>query len=209
MQYTITGEMLTRLSRKLSIITCILLVGVVSLILERTRRIYEAMIRHFPIPGDSLKGKCVNILRHFSHGFHSLKSPGSLAMIFFYSLIIWALVGFSLQVMSWGFEDLSLNFYHGMAIMIIICIAIMIPAAPGYWGLYECGGIFALIALGIAAKEEDQASAAGFTLMIHTLQIIPIVLVGLFYLWKENISLKQMEARTISREEGRASGNPS
>jgi len=209
MQYTITGEMLTRLGRKLSVITFLLLLAVVSLILDRTRRVYEIMIRSLPIVGDSLKKKIIHIFQHFAHGFHSLKSPKYLAMIFFYSLIIWCLVGFSLQVMSWGFKDLSLNFFQAMAIVNIICIAILIPAAPGYWGLYECGGIFALIALGVVSMDTGEATALGFTLLIHTLQIIPIVLVGVYYLWRENISLKQIEIQAVSNEPDFSSGNSS
>jgi len=207
MKYTITGEMLTRLSGKLSVITFLLLLAVVSLILDRTRRVYEIMISGLPLMGDSLKKKIIRIFQHFSHGFHSLKSPRYLAMIFFYSLCVWCLVGLSLQVMSWGFKDLSLNFFQSMAIVNIICIAILIPAAPGYWGLYECGGIFALIALGVVSKDTGEATALGFTLLIHTLQIIPIVLVGIYYLWRENISLKQIESRAVSEEGNGSQGN--
>ena len=205
LSYTITGKMLGDLSRKFSGITFVLLVGIATLILDRPQRIYEFMIQHTPFLGTSLKKKITTIVHHFSQGFHSLKSPFSVVMIFFYSFVIWALVGLSLQIMSWGFASLSLNFYQGMAVMIIICIAILIPAAPGYWGLYECGGIFALIALGVVSKEEGQVTAAGFTLLIHSLQIIPIVLIGIYFLWKENISLKSIEA---SEEIRKGEGSP-
>lgn len=193
-QYTITGEMLTGLNRKLALVTFLLLLISITFIIDATRRIYEIIIRHIPLLGSSLKQKLIHILHQFSHGFHSLKNIRYLIMIFLYSLIIWVLVGFSLQVMSWGFPDLSIQFQHGMAIMIIICIAIIIPAAPGYWGLYECGCIFALIALGLVpSTDKGYANALGFSLVIHTFQIVPIILIGLYYLWKENISISQIE----------------
>jgi len=199
-KYVITGEMLTSLTKKLSMITFILLVGVITIIVDKTRRIYELCIERIPLLSQGIKEKLIHILEHFSHGFHSLKNFKYVLMIMLYSLVIWALVGFSLQVMSWGFNDLSLNFFHGMAVTIIICIAIMIPAAPGYWGLYECGGIFALMALGLISQEKGQATALSFSLVIHTLQIVPIVIIGIFYMWKENISLKQIEDLSADQE---------
>ncbi|MBN1901221.1 flippase-like domain-containing protein [Candidatus Sumerlaeota bacterium] len=193
-EYVITGETLSRLNRKLSLITLFLLLVSITFIIDSLRRIYEVAIQRIPLLGMRWKERLIHIIRQFSEGFHSLKNIRFIIMIFFYSLIIWGLVGFSLQVMSWGFPDFSMQFHHGMAVMIIICIAIMIPAAPGYWGLYECGTIFALIALGLVpSTDAGLATALGFSLIIHAFQIIPIALVGLYFLWKENISLSQIE----------------
>jgi len=193
-KYTVTGDMLGQLSRKSSLVLLVLLLGAVSLIVNPVRRIYAAIIDRLPLLGVSMKEKLKGILEGFSHGFHSLRDVRLTAVIFLYSIVIWAMVGFSLQVMAWGFPGLEMNFYHGMAVMIIICIAIMIPAAPGYWGLYECGAIFALMALGLAGMtDEGNAMALGFSLVIHTLQIIPIVIIGIFFILKENISLSQIE----------------
>lgn len=192
--FAITGEKLTHLNRNLTFITLFLLVVSITFIIDSLRRIYEIIINHIPFMGMGLKKKLTHGLHQFSEGFHSLKNVRFIIMIFFYSLIIWGLVGFSLQVMSWGFPDLNMQFHHGMAVMIIICIAIMIPAAPGYWGLYECGCIFALIALGLVpSTDAGLATALGFSLIIHAFQIIPIALIGVYYLWKENISLSQIE----------------
>jgi hypothetical protein len=57
--------------------------------------------------------------------------------------------------------------------MVIICFFIALPSVPGFWGLWEAGGVFALSLLGISAKE-----AAGFTLASHAVQMIPVILVG-------------------------------
>jgi len=57
--------------------------------------------------------------------------------------------------------------------MIIICFFIALPSVPGFWGIWEAGGVFALSLFGIAAKE-----AAGFTLASHAIQIFPIIIIG-------------------------------
>ena len=192
-KYTITGRMLESAGRDFTIMIAILLLFSFSLLLNPTRRIYERVIGRLPLFGEPFKNKLIVLLRHFSEGFHSLRNVKYVALIALYSLIIWALVGFSLQVMSWGFPGLPLNFFHGMAVMIIICFAILLPAAPGYWGLYECGTIFALITLGFISPKDGYETALGFSLIIHSMQTIPIILLGIFFLWKENLSLRQIE----------------
>ncbi|MCJ7617482.1 MAG: flippase-like domain-containing protein, partial [Desulfobacterales bacterium] len=56
---------------------------------------------------------------------------------------------------------------------IIICFFIALPSVPGFWGIWEAGGIFALSLFGVSAKE-----AAGFTLANHAIQIFPIIIAG-------------------------------
>lgn len=193
LKYSISGNMLEKAGRDFSVMVAILLLFSLSLLMNPTRRIYERIIGRLPLFRESFKNKLIELLRHFSEGFHSLRNVKYVALIALYSLIIWALVGFSLQVMSWGFPGLPLNFFHGMAVMIIICFAILLPAAPGYWGLYECGTIFALITLGFISPKGGYEKALGFSLMIHTMQTLPIILLGIFFLWKENLSLRQIE----------------
>ena len=71
-----------------------------------------------------------------------------------------------------------MNLLHGTALVALIGIFIMIPAAPGYWGLYEAGGIFSLVAMGVT---QDQSLALAYTLMIHLVQYVPLVAIGLYY----------------------------
>ena len=56
----------------------------------------------------------------------------------------------------------------------ITCFFIALPSVPGFWGVWEAGGVFALALFGVSAKD-----AAGFTLANHAVQMIPIIIVGL------------------------------
>jgi uncharacterized membrane protein YbhN (UPF0104 family) len=58
--------------------------------------------------------------------------------------------------------------------MVIICFFIALPSVPGWWGLWEAAGVFAMSLFGVSAKE-----AAGFTLANHALQVFPVIIVGL------------------------------
>ena len=55
-----------------------------------------------------------------------------------------------------------------------MCFFISLPSVPGFWGLWEAGGVFGLLIFGVPAKE-----AAGFTLANHVVQILPIIVVGI------------------------------
>jgi len=68
--------------------------------------------------------------------------------------------------------------------MVIICFFIALPSVPGYWGLWEAGGMFSLTLFGIAPK-----NAAGFTLMNHAVQLFPIIIIGLVSAWITGVNI--------------------
>ena len=72
------------------------------------------------------------------------------------------------------------------AAVIIICFFIMLPSVPGYWGIWEVGGIYGLMIFGVPKME-----AAGLTLTYHFFQIIPLILVGLLSSWLTGVNLVQ------------------
>ena len=123
----------------------------------------------------------------------------TLLMIIFYSFIIWILVGVSLQVMSYGFEEINMNFWQAMLIVIIICITISIPSAPGYWGLYEFGCLLAMSLLGIQQHREISLS---FSLVIHSGQMFPIIAIGLYCFIREQVSYETLTRQIENQGEG-------
>ncbi|MCX7717011.1 MAG: flippase-like domain-containing protein, partial [Candidatus Sumerlaeaceae bacterium] len=78
---------------------------------------------------------------------------------------------------------------RGTAIMVITCFAILIPAAPGYWGLMQIGIIFGMFLLNV---ETNYPRALAYALVLHSLQYFPIVAVGMFCLYREHVSLSEV-----------------
>ena len=66
-----------------------------------------------------------------------------------------------------------MTFQEVFTMMIIICFVIALPSVPGYWGIWEAGGLFALTIFGISNE-----AAAGYTLVNHAVQLLPIILLG-------------------------------
>ncbi len=104
-----------------------------------------------------------------------------------YSLLIWGLQAFSYYLISLGSPGINLTYYEITAVMVIICFFIALPSAPGFWGLWEAGGVFALSLFGISAKD-----AAGYTLANHAIQVIPVIIAGFASAMILSVNIRQM-----------------
>ena len=85
-----------------------------------------------------------------------------------------------------GCKGVNITFLQASASIIIMCFFIMLPSVPGYWGIWEVGGIYGLMIFGVPKME-----AAGLTLTYHFFQIIPLILVGLLSSWLTGVNIMQ------------------
>ncbi len=116
----------------------------------------------------------VHIIEKFASGFSFIKSPKLILICIIFSVIIWVLSSFTYYVFSLGCPGINLSFTELTAVMLIVCFFIALPSAPGFWGLWEAGGVFAMLLFGVSEKE-----AAGFTLANHAIQMFPVIIMGL------------------------------
>ncbi|PKO17520.1 hypothetical protein CVU37_08495 [candidate division BRC1 bacterium HGW-BRC1-1] len=187
--FTITSAKLAFLTRQLMYIGAITLSGALFVMWGRGRQLVQTIVQRMPLLPAGIKEKIVGLVGTFAEGLHSLRDFRSWISIIVLSAAVWVLVGFSMQIMSWGFSGMDVSLSQGIAITVIAAIAILIPAAPGYWGLMQLGIMFALLLLGI---EDDRAKALGYAFAVHALQYFPIVFVGLFFLWRERMSFGEI-----------------
>ncbi len=116
----------------------------------------------------------INILKNIAQGFALIRYPKKIFLCAGYSVLIWGLQACSYYLFSLGSPGINLTYLELTTVMVIICIFISLPSVPGWWGLWEAGGVFALSLFGISAKD-----AAGFTLANHAIQVLPVILIGL------------------------------
>ena len=116
----------------------------------------------------------VCMVENFASGFALMRSPKKIAICMGFSALVWSFQAFSYYMVSLGCPDIGLSYAEITAVMLLICFFIMLPSVPGYWGLWEAGGIFALSIFGVLSKD-----AAGYTLLNHAVQVFPVILVGL------------------------------
>jgi hypothetical protein len=130
---------------------------------------------------ERLREKVSGIMARFLDGLASLRSPFNVLMVFFTSVIIWLLETGKYWFVMHAFP-FEVSFFALMLMNGIVNLATTIPSAPGYIGTFDAPGIAVLTAYGV-----DQATAAGYTLVLHVALWLPITLLGAYYLAREGI----------------------
>jgi glycosyltransferase 2 family protein len=114
------------------------------------------------------------LIDNLAAGLNLVRNPRRLAICSGLSAMIWILTVVSYYTMARGCPGIDLGWIELTTVMVVVCIFIVLPSAPGFWGLWEAGGVFALSLFGVAAKD-----AAGFTLVNHAVHLFPVIVAGL------------------------------
>jgi uncharacterized protein (TIRG00374 family) len=112
-------------------------------------------------------------LENISSVFLLLKNTKQIVLCLLLSFGLWTVQAAAWYAMSFGFDGLDLNFFQISAVMILVCFFIALPSAPGYWGLWEVAGIYAMQLFG-TPKE----LSASYTLVNHAVQVFTMIGIG-------------------------------
>ena len=140
----------------------------------------------------------IRFVDNITVGFTLIKQPKRIFICGLYSLIIWITAALYYFVFSLGCAGINLSYTQMYAVMVIVCLFIALPSVPGFWGLWEAGGVFAMSLFGVAAN-----AAAGFTLANHAVQVLPVIIVGFISaiitsvnIWQISYAKKSVETQT-------------
>jgi len=137
----------------------------------------------------SARGKLKNILYSFADGLQVLKSSHHLVMVIIFSLAVWLVTVSAFEFAIIAF-DLRLPIYAAFVLMVILALGVMIPSSPGFVGTYH---YLCIASLGLFAISKDVALS--FSIVAHISGFIPITLIGLYYLWRESLSLRDLTSK--------------
>ena len=195
-----------------TIIASFILLGFIFIfMLPATRRAISRSISWFPRLlifttthfrkhlSERLHARSHAILDNIALGFEVLKDPSKIITCLLLSAGVWLLTFLSFYVFLFGCKGVSLSFLQASASIIIVCFFIMLPSVPGYWGIWEVGGIYGLMIFGIPKTE-----AAGLALTFHFIAIIPLILVGILSAWVIGVNIMQAglhSQENIAKEE--------
>ncbi len=197
-RYTLDRELLLSLGTGMFRLCLVGIAGIVFISINTTRNWLITLVDRFPDilfflnPGrranfrTTVCGFIINIINNFADGFAMVKSPSRLAACTGLSIIIWVLAAVSYYLMALGCPGLDISFIELSAVMIIVCFFIALPSVPGFWGIWEAGGVFALALFGVPARE-----AAGFTLVNHAVQMFPVIIAGLLSTILTGVKIRQ------------------
>ena len=183
--YTLNRNMLNQLGLGMIQVLLIVFVMIGLLCIDSIRQLFYRVIHQIPhwfeFAGPRIQSsveKFVQIfllgsLENISAGFLLLKNKKQILLCLLLSFGVWVVQAGAWYAMLFGFDGLDLNFFEISAVMILVCFFIALPSVPGYWGLWEVAGIYAMQLFG-APKE----LSASYTLVNHAVQVFTMIGMG-------------------------------
>ncbi|MBT4483103.1 MAG: flippase-like domain-containing protein [Candidatus Latescibacteria bacterium] len=180
----LNSETLDALSGGLMKLGILLIAGIIVLSVDKTRAISSRIIMRIPSLFsfnssarekimDKVCRSLVNFMENLASGFALIKNFRKVSVCVIFSFIVWILMACSYYVLTFGCPGIDLSLTEITLVMLIVIIFISLPSVPGFWGLWEAGGVFALSLFGIPLND-----AAGFTLVNHFIQVVPVIIIG-------------------------------
>ena len=126
------------------------------------------------------------ILRSFADGLSVLRHPGRFAIVLFWAASLWVTQAVAFWIM---FEALGIHVPFSAALFLngLIMFAVALPSTPGYFGPFEAAAVAGLGVYGV-----DRNLAVAWSLTFHVLTLIPIVVIGLYYVARSGLRLGQL-----------------
>jgi glycosyltransferase 2 family protein len=156
---------------------------------EWTLRLMNVLLS--PLPA-KLSGKLIEMLKSFILGIRFTAAPSQFAGIVLSSLAIWATAIWPVDLLLRAF-GIVLPLSASLFIMVLLVFAVMLPASPGSVGPYEYAGAAALSALGL-----NWELSASIALVFHGISFFPVIAAGLYCLWREKLTLKNLSEKNES-----------
>jgi len=197
--YQLNLETLQTVFNGLLKLGALLIIGIVLFSSGKFRKLIYSVVRYTPellfFSGEKFKSSVrkkicepvINILKNIARGFTLIRYPKKVLYCILLSVLIWGLAAFSYYLFSLGSPGVNLTYLEIATVMVIVCFFISLPSVPGWWGLWEAGGVFALSLFGVTAKE-----AIGFTLANHAIQVFPVIIAGFASAMLLSVNIRQM-----------------
>lgn len=122
----------------------------------------------------------------FLQGARVLNSPIKLLKATIASLLVW-LTNFLCFYAFMFIFNMVPSFAAATSTAIILALAVALPSAPGFLGVYQAGCL-----AGFALFGYSEAQAAAYSLVTHALQYVVFISYGLIILFKYEISLADL-----------------
>lgn len=152
----------------------------------------DAMIRWWELGARRLSPRLEDrgriALRAFSDGLGALRSPTRFLRVLAWTVVHWLVnaLAFWLGFLAVGID---VPFTAAFTVQALIAFGVAVPAAPGFFGVFE-----ALAIVGLALYGVDRASATTFAIGFHILTFIPVTALGAHYAARLGLRLRELGA---------------
>ncbi len=144
-----------------------------------------------PLPA-RLRNLGLGVVKGFVEGLAILRSARDGVAVVGLSLVAWVLEAgmYFVLMFSFPFPPRYLAAILGTS---VANLGTMVPSSPGYVGTFDVP----LTGVLVGTFRVDLSLAAGYTLLVHAALVLPVTLLGLFFLWREGLSLRRIASGRV------------
>jgi glycosyltransferase 2 family protein len=125
----------------------------------------------------------------FVRALEMLDSPTAYLRAFAWSLYLWMAIAVVYALGIWAFH-LDVETLRGaLVVTTLVAIAVSVPSAPGFIGAFQLGCVLGLRIFGV-----PESPALAYSIVVHLTQFVGCIAAGLYSMWTESISLREVEA---------------
>ncbi|MHB0868344.1 MAG: lysylphosphatidylglycerol synthase transmembrane domain-containing protein [Chloroflexota bacterium] len=152
-----------------------------------------ALLRALLSPLPRRLGEIVlKVVRSFVEGLAVVKHGRDAAAVAALSVVAWLLEGGMYYVLMFSFP-FPARLLAAILWAAAANLGTMVPSSPGYVGTFDVP----LTAVLVGTFRVDLSLAAGYTLLVHAALILPVTLLGLFFVWREGLSLRRITSERV------------
>ena len=133
-----------------------------------------------------LKDKIFGFYDSFVHGLKILENKTQTVWIMALSLVIWILAGVEIYLLGFSFH-IQLPLVGACLVAVCIALAVALPQAPGYIGVFHIAVLKALDIFGV-----QTSAAQSYAIVLWAIGIIPSTIMGFLFLWREGIAFRDV-----------------
>ena len=132
--------------------------------------------------------KVQDLIEELIHGAAILHRPVNLLLVIFLSAIVWATC-YELFTVFLGLVGEPIDPWVGSVLAVVVALAVAAPSAPGFIGPYQIGCVAGLGLFGVSVER-----ATAYSLITHAFQYVIFIVVGLYFILRYGLSLREMQA---------------
>ncbi len=153
---------------------------------KTTMKVVRKILKIFP---EKIASKLAKLINSFITGLEIMKKPRYMFMAFLFSLMSWT-ANASVFYFVGQAMGIEITLAGGIFTTTVISLGISIPSSPGHIGVFEYFGVLAATLIGI-----ERSEAFGFIILVHFIQLVLLISVGIFFSMKEHISITKLEKK--------------
>lgn len=141
------------------------------------------------IPWTALADRVAGIIRGIAEGLGAMRSPGRLAAVASWSVVLWGVGALSFWLVARSF-GLELSVGAVLLIQGVLAFGVALPSTPGYVGVFEALIVAVLTLFGV-----DRDLAFAYAVTYHVATFIPITLLGAVSVLRTPIAFGDLRLR--------------